>query len=67
MKKQEKDKSFQENSGKFLENSNPNSIRRFRVLGCSLFLKSCGFQFYIVNQMEQQPTVVLHLCLSKLK
>ena len=66
MKKQEKDKSFQENSGKFLENTNPNSIRRFRVLGCPLLLKSCGFQFYIVNQMEQQPTVVLHLCPSKL-
>ena len=66
MKKQERDKSFQENSGKFLDNSNPNSIRRFRVLSCPLLLKSCGFQWYMADQMEQQPTVVLHLCLSKL-
>ena len=66
MKKQEKDKSIQENSGKFLDSSNPNSIRRIRVLGCPLFLKSCGFQCYMADQMEQQPTVVLHLCLSKL-
>ena len=31
MKKQEKDKSFQENSGKFLDNSDPNTFLNTEV------------------------------------
>ena len=52
MRKQEKDKSFQENSRKFLDNSNPNILRKIMVLGCPLFSKSRVFQCYMVDQIE---------------